>query len=439
MEWVDKDLSLEKRKNINIMFNQLTNEAPRSLTPKGMKKKLQQIDISKIAEQIPDKDSDNPREVFRCYYSEDVDVDVLVDRNYLKLDNFYTKRNYRLIELVKPMPIIVDKEYNIINGIGRLGHIIHKEKTTRTVKCVVLNDEEVEFANYMLNYVSMDFDIHNKYRDELRQNSFRRHILKDKGIGAGFVSKLVKKPSTVKSRFSNQLKKAFQKEYGERILDWGAGHMINTRILNNNGFYCVPFEPFVIDFDNFMELDYDKSVEVCKNFLKEYEENDYFSTIFLHSVFNSVPFEEDRDKILTILSEIASMDTKIVIWTMHIKPYTNLLNDAFSSTSRTSLNFLDYEKNIAIGDIVSKPKVQKYYDEKDLIRLCKPHFQRIRTRVIGSMIYCECTRPIKPSQDELDEALDFEFNLKHTVGGHLGLNDEAKKVFHKVRNRRKDQ
>mgnify|MGYP004443369647 CR=1 FL=1 len=441
VEWVDKNLSLEKRKNINIIFNQATNEAPSTLTPKAMKKKLEKINLQEIADKIPDKNMEEHREIFRCYYADYIDIDTLIDKNYLKLDNYYTKRNYSLMQVAKPMPIIVDKQYNIINGIGRLGHIIKKKKNKDegAVKCVILDDEEVEFADYMLNYVSMDFDIHNKYRDELRQNSFRRHIQKDTGIGNGFVAKLVKKPGTVKSRFSIQLKKAFRKEYGERIVDWGAGHMINTRILNQNGFYCVPFEPFVIDFDNYLELDYNRSVEVCRNFLEEYDENDYFSTIFLHSVFNSVPYDEDRDKILTILSEIASRDTKVIIWTRHIGGYIDALRHSVSPTSNLTSTFLDYEKNIVLGDTMDKPKVQRYYDEKDLIVLCRPHFQNIRTKVIDSMIYCECTNPIKPTLEELDEALDFEFNLKHTVGGQLGLNDEAKKVFHRVRDRRKNQ
>ena len=433
VEWVDKELTLEKRKNINILFNQATNEAPRSLTPQGMKKKLKTVNLQELADQIPDKDMDNPREIFRCYYAEDLPLDKVVEKNYLRFDNYYSKKNYNLMRVAKTMPLIVNKDYEIINGIGRISHIVTKKKKDENIKCVVLKDEEVEFADYMLNYVSMDFDIHNKYRDELRQNSFRRHIKKDIGIGTGFIAKLVKNPYTVKSKFSPNLKEAFKKEYGERIVDFGAGHMINTRILNKNGFYCIPFEPFVIDFDKFMKLDYEKSVEVCRNFLKEYQEDSHFDTVFLHSVFNSVPFEEDRQKILTILAEIADNDTKVILWTQHVKAYIAALNSSFTETSTKGSSFLDYEKNIVLADTFDKPKVQKYYDEKDLISLCRPYFQSIKTRVLNSMIYCELTKPIKPSKGELDEALDFEFNLKHTEGGRLGLNKEAKKVFHKVR------
>ena len=113
-----------------------------------------------------------------------------------------------------------------------------------------------------------------------------------------------------------------------------------------------------------------------------------------------------------------------------------MLNNNTNSSLSRNLNLLHYEKRIAIQDIADAPKVQKYMTPKELTLLCQPYFKEIKTRNMGSYIYCECSNPIKQDWSKIEEALDFEFNLKHPNGKTLGLNEKAKEIFKKVREQR---
>lgn len=368
-----------------------------------------------------------------------VDSEKLILNNFNKFDEYYLNRTKSLNKYAPQMPIIIDEDLNLINGIGRLYNIAEKVNCPKTIECIMLPNDISEFAYYMLNYVTMDFNIHNKYKKELRYNSYKRSRNKSTMIGDGYIVKLVKRTSAVNNTFSENLKQKFIQEYGNYILDFGAGHLRNADILNKNGIYCVPFEPFVIDADKFETLSFERSYNCCNNFLEEFQKNDEFSTIFLHAVFNSVPFEEDRKKILTILSSIATDQTKIIIWTRHVSSYHERVNTILNKDNKTTfknMEFLDYEDNITISDLENHPKVQKFYDEKSLIKLCKPFFKTIRTTVKKTYIYAELTHPIKQPLNKLDEAIDFEFNLEHPNGKTLGLNKKAKKIFHEIISKR---
>ena len=434
-----KEMDLNMRKNVNIIFNKGTNDAPRLLNGDKLKEKIDSINIIENADKIRDRDRNNPQEMYPCMFPEEVKTKELIKINADKFDEYYKQKTKLLNRYAPQMPIIVDQEHNVINGIGRLHFMASLAKTPETTNVIVLPDDIKDFAYYMLNYLTMDFNIHNKYKDELRFNSYKRSIAKHYGIGVGYMIKVAENPHSIGATFTDEIIAKFKREYGDYILDFGAGHLRNAEILNNNSIECVPFEPFVIDPDKFETLSFERSYNVCNNFLDRFRERDNFSTIFLHAIFNSVPFEEDRKKILTILSAIATPKTKVIIWTRHINAYNSMINDALNkrvnSSSRNS-EVLDYEDNVVIADLEKRPKVQKFYDEKGLIKLCNPYFKLIRTVPKSGYIYCECTKPIKQPEEKLMEALDFEFNLKHPDGRTLGLNEKAKKIFKEVLERR---
>lgn len=433
-----KNIDLKKRKNLNISFNLGTNDAPKLMYGKKLKEKIKEYNIFEKGKNIPNKNIHDFNEIMPCINPTKIDINLLINNNYKRFDEYYLLKTKQLIKYSAFMPIIIDEKLNVINGIGRLHYFSINKKKFPKVDCIILPNYLVEFADYMLNYVSMDFDIHNKYKDELRFNSFKRHTAKTEKLGQSYYIKISKhNPGRI---FSDEFIQKFIREYGNRILDFGAGHLRNADILNNNHIPCVPFEPFVIDFNNHMQLDFNKSVKVCDNFLEEYSSNDYFSSIFLNAVFNSVPFKEDREKILCILSEIATIPTKIIIWTTSYNIYNrkikNVLNNNTNSSLSRNLNLLNYEKRISIQDISDAPKVQKYMTPKELTLLCQPYFKEIKTRNMDTYIYCECSNPIKQDWSKIEEALDFEFNLKHPNGKTLGLNEKAKEIFKKVREQR---
>ena len=83
------------------------------------------------------------------------------------------------------MPLVCREDLTVINGIGRLEMLA--EKGAAFAPVVFVTDQEAEFARAMMNLLSMDFDIHTRYADMLRFNSFRRARRVRRELGNGFI------------------------------------------------------------------------------------------------------------------------------------------------------------------------------------------------------------------------------------------------------------
>src|SRR6056297_91341 len=110
----------------------------------------------------------------------------------------------------------------------------------------------------MMNLLSMDFDVESRYDDLLRYNSFRRARRVREELGNGFIFAVHgSKPCHTFDIFNPKQKAAWIREHGTRILDFGAGHLTETKILRAAGFEVVAFEPYHITRS---EIDKEKSL-----------------------------------------------------------------------------------------------------------------------------------------------------------------------------------
>ena len=81
----------------------------------------------------------------------------------------------------------------------------------------------------------------------LRYKSFRRARRVREELGHGFVFAVHgKNPCHTFDIFNPSQQAKWRKEHGNTILDFGAGHLTETNILNAAGFDCTPFEPYHI-------------------------------------------------------------------------------------------------------------------------------------------------------------------------------------------------
>ena len=143
------------------------------------------------------------------------------------------------------MPIVCTPDGKVINGIGRLEMLAELKADTCDV--VYISEEEAKFADAMMNLLTMDFNIHERYEDLLRYNSFRRARRVREELGHGFVFAVHgNKPCYEFDIFNPKQQAKWRKEHGNTILDFGAGHLTETNILKAAGFDCTPFEPYHI-------------------------------------------------------------------------------------------------------------------------------------------------------------------------------------------------
>ena len=256
-------MELDKRKALNIVFNRATNDGDICQTPLKAKRILETLNLSELAENIQDKELES-KEFFRCAYPCKVSVAKLCKINSGRWIQYAKSIARTLRKAGIIMPIVCTPDGKVINGIGRLEMLA--ELKADTCEVVYISEDEAKFADAMMNLLTMDFNIHERYEDLLRYNSFRRARRVREELGHGFVFAVHgKNPCHTFDIFNPAQQAKWRKEHGNTILDFGAGHLTETNILNAAGFDCTPFEPYHIGVS---EIDKGKSLGISKKFLE---------------------------------------------------------------------------------------------------------------------------------------------------------------------------
>lgn len=397
----EADMPLDKRKGINIIYNRATNDQQKQDTPLALKKKLYSMDLQSIAKGIPDVDIES-EDAFPCVYScKRMDTQTLAKKNVDRFDRYMATMAGSLYKMTRQiMPIVVTEDGTVINGIGRLQFAA--ERKIRFVHCVIIDNKKAELAKIMLNMLSMDFSIDSNYADFLRCNAFMRErntrerdAEGNYALGRGFFKGIFPKNN---GRDFMELKgKSLEKwraKYGENIVDFGAGKLNNTRTLRKAGLNVSAFEPYFVSAGDVIHKE--KSLEIDRKFLEDVASGIPFDSVFISSVFNSVPFIEDRKKIAIIAAALCNPNGRVVCWCQSYKANQFVITkkkNAGDGESKSTFE-LGYEPNTVIGDLSVHPKVQKGHTSQELVEIFSPCFDKInRIDMISRFWYLEATNP----------------------------------------------
>ena len=428
---------LEQRRNINILFNRATNDLRKFDTCDKIKAKLYSIDLLELCKNIDDIKIDG-RDAYPCVYNvKRIDTILLAKKNAHKFDTYMAALAKSLEQATQcSMQIVVDTDGNVVNGIGRIQTAAEKKKPF--VQCVVIPCEKKEFATNMLNLLSMDFSIESSYADVLRYNSFMRsrntRETDEQGrcaLGDGFF-KGVFPHNNGRDFFAleGEALKIWKNHYGDKIVDFGAGKLNNTRTLRQAGVFVSAFEPYFVGIGD--EVSKAKSIEIAKKFLDDIASGIEYTSVFISSVFNSVPFMRDRIRIATIAAALCKPHGKVVCWCQsNISPqFQNTKQRNVGEESVMSFD-LNYEPNVILGDLRKHPKVQKGHTKEELKSIFQKSFSKInRLEIISKFCYLEASKPII-TLESLAEAIDFEFDLPYPDGTTMGLSKRAREAFEK--------
>lgn len=435
VEYVDI-VDLNERKTVNILFNRATNDLHKQDTCGKIKNRLYNMDIESISAGLPDIEPDSEAS-YPCMHTRRVDTVELAKKNHREFDG-HIKALAKTLEnrFGIAMPIVVCQSMNVINGIGRLQ--VAAESKRRFVKCVQVSGAQEELAAAMLNLLSMDFSMESSYADVLRYNSFMRERNTREtdtegncALGDGFFKGLF--PNNNGRDFfklEGETLAAWVRKYGNSIVDFGAGKLNNTRTLRNAGLFVSAFEPYFVTTGD--QVHKEKSVELARKFLDEVESGVEYTSVFISSVFNSVPFMADRIMIARIAAALCAPKGKVVCWCQSNQSQQFVLTKKHSVTNNSRLTFdLDYEPNTILGDISKHPKVQKGHTQDELRDIFSRSFKSIdRVDMICRFWYLEASRPVV-DLEKLGEALDFEFELPYPDGTTMGLSQRAREAFEK--------
>lgn len=434
VEYVEgKDLG--ERKAVNVLFNRATNDLEKQDTCSIIKKRLYEMDIANLTDGLPDI-GPNTEASFPCVYALcRMDVTKLAKQNHRSFDS-HIKQLAKSLErrIGKAMPIVVGEDGNVINGIGRLQ--VAAEAKRKVIACVTVSRKQEAFASAMLNLLSMDFDMESTYADDLRFNSFMRERTTretdaegNAALGDGFFKGVF--PNNNGRDFCKLEGAALEKwrrYYGSSVVDFGAGKLNNTRTLRKAGISVSAFEPYFVTSGD--KIHKAKSLEIASRFLDEVESGMRYDTVFISSVFNSVPFMADRKQIAIIAAALLYPGGTVVCWCQSDKaPQFMQTKQKYQSTEKVLTFDLDYEPNTVLGDIAKHPKVQKGHTEEEMREIFSPCFGKVkRLEQIIKFWYMEATDP-KVEPEALASALDFEFELPYPDGTRMGLSSRARAAF----------
>lgn len=437
-----RPLPIERRMGINVLYNRATNDLKKNSSSRDLLKMIHERDdlIEKV-KSLPDIDVDTP-EWYPILKTKPESVLRLMKSNQKWEEQHAIVMASQLKSNGLPMmPVIIDEKLNVLNGRARLTFLA--QNGVDFVDTVKVSSDVSEEIQAMLNYISMDFNLEERYADLLRYNSFRRKNQRVQILTPTFVEDMLRyHVSSGNRNAAFQLDNPehislWKRYYGEHVIDFGAGLCDKTDILNNVvGVDCVPFEPFFLASDA-ETIDTEAARQICSKFLDRVADGTEFSSIFISSVLNSVPFYEDRLKIITIISALSSDRTTVyasAISTESDRWHNHAHGNIKKGHDTSSGGFpLDYEPRIIVADISMKPKVQKYHTEIEWKELWLNGFKYVDTfeTAKNGLVQAVCKKPRELDIDKLREALEFEFDLPHPHGKRLDLADKAKESFSK--------
>jgi hypothetical protein len=338
------------------------------------------------------------------------------------------------------MPVVVSKDLKVVNGIARL--TFAAQSKIDFVDTVEVPEELTEHAAAFLNLLSMDFNLEERYADLLRHNSFRRKNQRTTILTPTFLEDFLKHfISSGNRNGAFQLDnpkhvELWKKYYGEKVIDFGAGLCDKTEILKNMGVDAVAFEPFFLA-DDAETIDTEAARKLCLHFLERVADGTEWTSIFISSVLNSVPFYEDRVHIMTIVAALCGENTRVhscAISTESDRWHNHAQGDIKKGHDTASGGFpLSYEPRVILSDISLKPKVQKYHTQTEFKELFLTRFKQceVSPTAKNGLVLAVAKGPKTLDPDLLRAALEFEFNLPHPNGKRLDLAEEAKAAFSK--------
>jgi len=425
-------MPLNQRKALNIVFNRATNDFDIHHTPDKITRELESLDLEALAATIPDKTPDSA-EFLRCAHPAEVSVKALCSVNSGRWVQYARNLASTLWRHDIQMPIVCRQDGTVINGIGRLE--LFAEKGVEFAPVVFVTGAEAEFARTMMNLLSMDFDIHTRYADLLRYNSFRRARRVREGLGNGFVFAVHGSKMCYDFDIHHLPQKAaWIKEHGTCVLDFGAGHLTETFLLRQAGIDCTPFEPYRLGVGA-GDINKAESISLTREFLSEVAAGKDWTSIFVSSVLNSVPFLADREHIVTLCAALCRLFTKFYACASSVGEtgWRQVQGKAFMNQSNAgNICFrLDYEPGIRLGDFQDKPKVQKYHTQKEFHSLFIPFFRSVKVAEMSNNITAVCASARAVDVARLAAAIEFEFDLPYPDGTRMGLVAEAKAAFGK--------
>lgn len=421
---------------LNVNFNLCTNDH-NCKADFGKKVKNELSEIISLVSLLPD--AEDPYPVLKHFNVSPCDYHAQVmHRKYQSgmagLAEFFTTQAIYI-------PIVLDENNQIINGINRMASAIACENVSYPAVRVTKN---AQYLALLLNKITMSFDLQKAFGEELRYNSlfYRLNQAAQRTyLGVGFYHWVFAKDAAKGQKdwllqhmtlLEGEYRQRWIAEHGTSVIDFGAGRLDNTEKLQAAGIDCIPFEPYITR-PKTDTIHFQASKIITKTFLQWVAKRKPLNSVFCSSVFNSVPFEEDRECMMRIFQALCMYGAKLYVTTLHESGITQrVFSESVNKTQRSDQAILlDNEPGLIITGLLSEgPKVQKYHSKNELCGLGSRYYHSVTHAMANSQthgIKCDGIKPI--DWEKLVVALEFEFNLPYPGQQRMGMGVDALEAF----------
>lgn len=416
------DITDEDVRAVNLMANRITNDFNAFDTGGKAERQLDLQTVTKMLENLEDPDHEHPFAA-DCKNENIVELAKSVSGQY---DQKATLAALTMLRKNVRIPIVASESGVIVNGVHRAFAALEVGETTYPV--VRIPDAYAEAARALLNYLSMDYHIDDQFKDLLRAGAFRR-VSNDKGtvpksyrFWANGCRTLLDKDSYTAEAWNH-----FRHTHGQSILDFGAGLCKVAPYLQTKGMDAIDFEPYRFDPDkNVGQPDPAYSRAQARRFLREIADPARrFDSIFLSAVMNSIPFPQDRLMVLAIVHALCNRGTQVYGTCRDISDHSY----EYGGTRRAVYFTMDGEEGTRLGDVTSRPKLQKFHTKEEAEAMFRRFWKSVDIWPGGNVFYYRLGTPVLPNLAALGKSLEFEFDLPYLDGSKMGLVAEAKAAF----------
>jgi ParB-like chromosome segregation protein Spo0J len=418
IEVAEKDIQ-----GINILFNRATNDFGALDTGSSAHERLSIETVIEAAEELPDFEGEE-------WFALDCKTKKIAGMGKDDADRYDKKAVVIATSLMRmgvQIPVVVSESGQIVNGINRL--FAAKEAGVKEWPVITIPDQYAKVALNFLNYLSMDFHVDEDFARMMRYSAFRRpqnnrgNVPKAYRFWANGGKTLLDRDS-----YSTEYWRNFRDLHGLDLLDFGAGLCKVKPFLEGRGMRCTEFEPYRIDPDSGVGTPSpDYSRMKAREFLDEIADGRKFSSIFLASVLNSVPFPKDRMAVLAIVHALSDRSTAIYGTCRDISDFVY----EYGGIRQANYFVFDSEPGVRVGDVVKSPKIQKFHTREEAESMFSRLWLKRDYWPGGNVFYFKLTAPKGINYGVLSQALELEFELPYSDGKDMGLSEHAKKCFGK--------
>lgn len=421
----DIDIEDSEIMGINLLFNRFTNDFNAFDTGGSMSTRMDIKDVIERLEELPDRD---PADDFAINCKEEnirqfaLSVADQFDKKAATSAAGFIRRNIRI-------PVVVSESGTVVNGVHRIFAALENDVEMWPV--VRIPDDLADVALILLNYLSMDFHVDDDFRNMLRAGAYRR-VANNRGLVPKSYRFWANGCRTLldSESYSPDYWATFRELHGRNILDFGGGLCKVAPYLQTKGMNAIDFEPYRVDPDlGNAEPSPDYSRAQAKRFLSQIADPTYkLDSIFMSAVLNSVPFPQDRLMVLLIVHALCTRQTAVYGTYRHISDF----DYEYGGIRNAGFFVFDSEPGVRLGDIASRPKLQKFMDEAEADAYFKRFWRTTQHWRGGNVSFFKLSNPMSVNTAALGKALDFEFGtLPFRDKSTMGLAAEARAAFSK--------